>query len=456
MKYRILLPILFFATIISSCRMGRQYVRPEVYATASHERNDTSAVVSVANMQWWEIYTDTVLKTLIERTLENNKDIKIAVAKIEELAAANRMEFSQLFPQIDGNAYTQKEGLNYGGNNYTNDPESGIKLSVKWEADIWGNLRWANEKSKAQLLGSVEAQYALRISIISKVAEAYFELVALDNELAIVRQTLEARKEGARLAKIRFEGGLTSETSYQQAQVEYARTATLVPELEKRIAIKENEIAILSGEPHFGIEKRSFKSNIVFTDTIPMGLPSSLLERRPDIRHAEQRLIAANASVGVAYTNMFPRLNLTAQYGVESDEFSNLLQSPMHFISGNLLAPIFAMGKRRAALKVQKAIYEQECYNYEKVVLEAFKEVRDCIVEFNKAKDKYELQLQLQNASKATMELAQLQYINGVIGYIDVLDAQRSYFDARIGLGNAIKERRIALVKLYKSLGGGW
>lgn len=179
------------------------------------------------------------------------------------------------------------------------------------------------------------------------------------------------------------------------------------------------------------------------------------MERRPDVREAEQKLIAANASVGIAYTNIFPRLSLTAQYGVESEEFSDFFKSPIHYISGNLLTPLFAMGKYRATLKAKKAAYEQECYSYEKSVLTAFKEARNAIVDFNKIKDIYESRLQLERSSKATMELAQLQYINGVIGYLDVLDAQRSYFDAQIGLSNAIRDKQITLVKLYKALGGG-
>ena len=237
---------------------------------------------------------------------------------------------------------------------------------------------------------------------------------------------------------------------------EDARTATLVPELERKISLKENDIAFLAGEYPHRIQRSILPEEVKLPETLPVGLPSTLLERRPDVREAEQKLIAANASVGIAYTNIFPRLSLTAQYGVESEEFSDFFKSPIHYISGNLLTPLFAMGKYRATLKAKKAAYEQECYSYEKSVLTAFKEARNAIVDFNKIKDIYESRLQLERSSKATMELAQLQYINGVIGYLDVLDAQRSYFDAQIGLSNAIRDKQITLVKLYKALGGGW
>ena len=327
---------------------------------------------------------------------------------------------------------------------------------ASWELDLWGNLRWAKDKSMAQFLGSIEAQRALKMSVIAEVAQAYFELVALDNELKIVRQTLNAREEGVRLAKLRFEGGLTSETSYQQAKVEYARTATLVPELERKISVKENDIAFLAGEYPQVISRSILPEEVKLPESLPVGLPSTLLERRPDVREAEQRLIASNAAVGMAFTNLFPRLTLTANYGLESKEMSDFFQSPIHYLSANLLGPLFAMGKNRAMLKAQKAAYEQACYGYEKAVLCAFKDARNAIVDFNKIKEIYESRRELERSSKAAMELAQLQYINGVIGYLDVLDAQRSYFDAQIGLSNAIRDKQITMVKMYKALGGGW
>mgnify|MGYP002697126944 FL=1 len=196
--------------------------------------------------------------------------------------------------------------------------------------------------------------------------------------------------------------------------------------------------------------------DVALPDVLPVGLPSVLLERRPDVRQAEQNLIAANAAVGVAFTDMFPRLALTASYGRESEELSNLLQSPYHLISGTLLTPLFAFGKNRAKLKARKAAYEQAVYNYEKVVLNAFKEARNAIVEFNKTKEIYNSRKLLEKSTKSALDLAQLQYINGVIGYMDLLDAQRSYLDAQIGLSNAVRDKQITMVNLYKALGGGW
>lgn len=441
--------------VLSSCQLGKQYTRPELNLPQqlSSVPQDT---LSIADEQWWEIYTDTTLQALIEQTLTHNKDIKIATARVKELAAMKRIDFANLFPQLNGKVYAEKEAENYGGDNYTSDRAYEAKAIVSWELDLWGNLRWAKDKSMAQFLGSIEAQRAVKMSLVAEVAQSYFELVALDNELSIVRQTLNARKEGVRLAKLRFEGGLTSETSYQQAQVEMARTATLVPELERKISIKENDIAFLAGEYPRRIPRPVSHEEIRLPETLPVGLPSTLLERRPDVREAEQKLMAANATVGIAYTNMFPRLTLTAHYGLESSEFSDFLKSPYHFLSGTLLTPLFAMGKNKAILKAKKAAYEQECYSYERSVLTAFKDTRNAIVDFNKIKEIYDSRLKLERAAKANVDLAQLQYINGVIGYLDVLDAQRGYFDAQIGLSNAVRDKQITLVRLYKALGGGW
>jgi multidrug efflux system outer membrane protein len=383
--------------------------------------------------------------------------MKVAVAKVKELAERKKISRSDFFPQLGANVYGQDEKLNYQGDfSKPHDVEYGVKANISWELDLWGNLRWANEASIAEYLSSVEGQRALMMSLVAEVAEIYFELIALDNELRIVKQTLKAREDGVKLAKIRFEGGLTSETSYQQAKLEYAKTATMVPDLEKKIAIKENEILALSGSYPRRVERIETQNNLILPDSIPVGLPSDLMERRPDVRKAEQKLIAANAKVGVAYTNMFPKIALTTNLGFETDKIASLFSSPMFFIGANLLSPVFNMGSNKAKYKAQIAVYEQECYNYEKVVMSAFYDVMNALVEFYKIKQIYESRLLLKESAQATMELAQLQYINGVIGYLDVLDAQRNYLDAQISLSNAYRDKQITMVKLYKALGGGY
>ena len=447
--------IILFSLCTVSCQLGKHYARPDLHLPALLDSTATDTT-SIADFRWWELYTDTTLQKLIRETLEHNKDMLTAAARLKEMAAQRRIAYADMFPQVNGRLYTDKEAENYGGDNYKSTPEYTAKFIASWELDLWGNLRWAKDKSMAQFVQAVENRRALQMTLVAQVAQAYFELVALDNELAIVKQTLSAREESVRLARLRFNGGLTSEAVYQQAQVELARTATLVPDLERSIALKENDINFLAGRYPEKVERSHHPQDIRLPETLPAGLPSSLLERRPDVRAAEEALIAANADVGIAYTNLFPRITLTAHYGLESEEFKDFLHSPYHFLSANLLTPLFAMGKNRAALKAKKAAYEQAVHQSEKAVLSAFKDARNAMVEFNKVQDIYDSRLKLEQAARKSTSLTRTQYMNGYISYLDWLDAQRTYLDAQIALSNAVRDKQIAMVQLYKALGGGW
>lgn len=443
---------------LSSCKLGQKYARPDlnlpehIDAEAMQEQDS----LSVADISWETLYQDTILQGLIHRALENNKDMQIAAAKIKEMIAAKRISFAGLFPEVGLQLYGQKEVLNYGGHNRKPDPEFGAKLGVNWELDLWGKLRWANEADIAAYMQSVEARRALQLTIISSVASGYYELCALDQELKIVQQTLAARREGVRLAKLRYEGGLTSETAYNQAQVELARTETLVPALERKIKNKESDLSLLLGDYVGYIPRGESLSEQHLPESLPIGLPSALLQRRPDMRMAEQSLRAANAKVGVAYTSLFPKIGLTGYGGLESEELTDLLKSPAWNIVGNLVQPIFAMGKNKARLKVAKAQYEQEVASYQKKVLGAFKEANDAIVAVRKTKEIRISRAKLEAAARNYLDLAQLQYINGVSSYMDVLDAQRGLLDAQIGLNTAVCDELLAIVYLYRALGGGY
>lgn len=455
-KYMVLAVFLLAAIVFSSCKIGKKYARPALDLPAEIVAGDVPDSSSVANIPWESLYVDTVLQGLIYRALDNNKDIQIAAARIKEMIAAKRISFANQFPALDARLNAQKEQLNYGGDAPKPDPEFSGKLALSWELDLWGNLRWASEADIAAYMQSVEARRALQLTIVAEVAANYYELCALDRELAIVLQTLGARREGVRLAKLRFEGGLTSETAYSQAQVELARTETLLPSLQRQIKLKESDLSLLLGEYTGDIPRGQSLSNQHLPEALPIGLPSSLLERRPDMRAAEQQLREANARVGVAHTDLFPKIRLTGNLGFESDELGSLLKSPAWFLAGDLLQPLFAMGKNKAKLKVAKARYEQEIYGYQKSVLEAFKEVNNAIVTVRKAKEIRTSLTRLEAAANTYLQLAQLQYINGVTNYIDVLDAQRGLLDAQIGLNNAALNELLSVVYLYRALGGGY
>ena len=444
---------------LGGCKLGKHYVRPEMQLPRTLNGQPDSLksdTLSIADLPWEQLYTDTLLHNLIQRTLEYNKDLLMATARVKELAALKRIDVANLFPEVGLRVYGEKEGDNYGGNNYASDDQFDLKGTVSWELDLWGKLRWARDESLADFRASIESRRALQMSLIADVAQAYFELVALDNELNIVRQTVDARRESLHLARIRYEGGLTSETAFRQAQVELARTETLVPDLERQITLKENDLALLIGEYPHRMGRAVLPEDVRLPETLPVGLPSTLLERRPDIRQAEQELIAANAAVGIAYTSLFPSIRLTAQLGAESEELKDILTSPYHLLSGTLLQPIFSFGKNRARLKAKKAALEQATYAYEKAVLAAMHDAYDAITEYNKTREIYDRRHALERASKSALDLAELQYVNGAIGYMDLLDAQRTYLDAQIAVSNALRDRQLAMVGLYKALGGGW
>ena len=457
-KGRSFLPVVIATVAIgigtSSCKLGKEYSRPDLNMPETFEIAGDSA--TVADIAWGDLYQDTVLQKLINTALTNNKDMCAAAAKIKEMAAAKRISTANIFPTIDFRIHAENEATNYGGDNYDNDPEPGVKLNFAWELDLWGKLRWARESDIAAYMQSVEAQRALKMTIVSEVAASYFELTALDRELAIVKQTLDARKESVKLAKLRFDGGLTSETAYNQALVELARTETRVPTLEKQIQMKESDLALLLGEYPHDIPRGISLEEQSLPDILPVGLPSSLLERRPDIRAAEYELKQMNAEVGVAYTSMFPQISLTGMLGFESDQLGNLLKSPYWFGAGDLIQPLFGLFKNKARHKAAQARYEQEVYSYQKTVLTAFKEVNDAIVASRKNKEITTSWKALEASASKYLELAQLQYINGVTSYMDLLDAQRELLEAQIGLNTAVLNELLATVQLYKALGGGY
>ena len=453
-KKNIYILLLLAPVLFASCKVGKSYVRPEMALPDSLMQQQDS--ISIADEQWQAVYTDNTLRNLIARALEYNKDMLVAAARVKEMAAQKRISVANLLPQLNGKIEAEREVENYGGHSRDVGNSYEAKALLSWELDLWGNLRWKKVAAVADYLQSVESQRALRMTIVAEVAQAYYELVALDTELEIVRQTQKAREEGVRLARIRFEGGLTSETSYQQAQVELARTATLVPDLERKISIKENDIAFLAGEFPTRIERSRFLEELDVPESLPVGLPSGLLERRPDIRAAEQQLIAEHARVKVAYTNMFPRLSLTGQFGLESDVLSNFLQSPYSLLNGAVLTPLFNWGKNRAALKAQKASFEAEVHSYEKTVRSAFKEVNDSLDAISRYGEQLSELQEQETVAQETLRIAQNRYRNGYSSYLDVLDAQRTLFSTQLSVVQVKNNLLLAQIDLYRALGGGW
>lgn len=437
---------------VFACKVGKEYQASDIKMPDhfSSQRPDTS---TIADIDWWTIFNDNTLEIYLKEALENNKELQIALSRVEEFRAERRISQSDLYPAINIRGQKEHERLD-------EDPETDITNElygqVSWELDFWGRLRWQRKAGIADFLATEEAKNAVMQSLITDVATTYFELMASKRELEIIEQTREAREEGVRLARLRYQGGLTSETPYRQAEAELATTLTLIPVVKYNISVKNNQLATLMGKfPTDSIASTPLEQHQL-PDSVPVGLPSDLLTRRPDIRQAEQEVIAANARVGMALTNMFPRISLTADLGVSNSALSEILSSPYKYFSAQLFAPVFNGGANRARHRAAEEVLKQSALNYDQVVLKSFEETANALENVKKARKVREALEKLESSSRYYLKLAELQHINGVVNYLDVLDAQRLLFDAELRLNNAIRDEKITYTQLYMALGGGW
>lgn len=455
MKMRNIIYAVAGLVFVCGCSAVRECAEPSL--DIPQEYSQPADSLTLADVEWWKFYGDTTLCRMITTTLEHNKDMMAAASRIERMRQTYRISKAGFYPELGVNIGADFETNDYYEGKSSRDPQFDVKLDLSWEIDLWGRIRWAKRKGESEYLASMEDARALKMSLISEVASAYYRLVALDDELLIVRNTLSTRSEGVKQAKLRYEGGLTSETVYQQAQVEYASTAALVPELEHEIKVTENSLALLMGQyPTWKVE-RDPRGNDWTEDKIliPDGISSELLLRRPDVKAAEQRLKSAMAEVGIAFADRFPRFVIDLSGGLENDALKGLLRSPFSYVAGSLAGPVFGFGRRKAKYKAAVSAYDEARYQYEKKVLEVFKETDDAVSAWNKSKERVELKRHLRDAAYKYMNLSRLQYRSGSVIYLDVLDAQRRYLDAQIDLGNAIRDEHLSLVQLYKTLGGG-
>lgn len=441
---------------LASCSGVKNCAAPELNLPGELAGNSTDSV-TLADMEWWKFYADSALNNIIGETLAHNRDFLSAAARVEELRQLYGVEKLNLTPVLSGLALADHETNDYYGESHSEQPEFSLKASLSWEVDLWGGLKWKRRQSEAGYKASIADQRAMKITLIAEVASAYFRLLALDNELAIVRRTLFTREENLKKAKLRFEGGLTPETVYQQALVEYASSAALIPGLERQIEVQKNAIALLMGRyPGEEIARGKLEFDRSIDREFPVGLPSQLLKRRPDLIAAEMRLASSMAAVGVTYADRFPRLRIGLTGGLENDDVKGFFNSPFTYVVGQITGTILDFGRNKRRYKASIAAYDQSRLAYEKCVLTAFHEVDNAAVTFRMVRQTTLRRRELLEAAQKYAQLAYMQYNRGAINYIDVLDASRRYFEAQVGVSNAVRDEYLALVNLYKALGGGW
>lgn len=444
-----------------SCNLAPPYHRPDLDVPCGW-RMESDESSTCANIRWWEDLGDPVLDALVIQALQNNKDLKTAIWRVCEFFAKYKIARSELFPQIEAEGFALKEKLpqsSFFPSGF--DPYTGayqFEFTLSYEIDFWGRIRNLSKAAYEELLAEIENRRTVVLTLVSSVAEAYVRIRELDRELEVAKATLLDREEYTLLAWKRFKGGLTSEIEYEQAVSLMEETRAAVVALETKIPIIENLLSVLLGETPTCIVRGKTLDELTVSPEVPAGLPSDLLEQRPDIIAMERNLIAANARIGVARAAFFPKISLTGYYGAESFQLRNFLKmsSRMWAIGGELAQAIFTGGRLTGQLGEAIAIRQELLYQYEQTILNAFKEVNDALVAHYQSKELVLVEKKRVKADTEYLRLAWLRYYNGQNDYLTVLDAQRQLFRSEIDLAKAQGDVLLTLVDLYKSLGGGW
>jgi multidrug efflux system outer membrane protein len=449
--------------LLLGCAVGPNYQRPRVGAPTAYRSGEGSAQqASIADLPWWEVFKDPRLKELVQTALANNYDLRIAVTRIEQSRQIAAQARAQYFPFLNYGV-TASDGKNeFVGGVVPNEGQTrgafAAAASVAWEADLWGRIRRENEVARDQYLATEQARRAVMLSLVSDVAQAYFELLDLDLQLDIAKQTTESFSQTVSLFTHRLEGGVASKLDTSRAEAAHATAAASIPELERQIALKENQISVLLGNNPCPIPHNAKLLAQVVPPDIPSGLPSALLERRPDILVAEEQLRSANAQVGVATANFFPRIGLTALFGRASSPLDSLSsgEATVWSIAGNIAGPIYQGGALRAQKRQAVALWEQSKLQYEQTAQLAFQDVSNALV----SRMKYEAiraeQARAVQAYQESVNVSLQRYIAGKASYFEVLDAQLQLYPAENALAFTELNRRTVVVQLYKALGGGW
>jgi outer membrane protein, multidrug efflux system len=449
------IPILIYT--LSNCSMGPDFQKPEVETPAQY-RYDSLKVDSVAILKWWDLFNDPVLDTLIITALRENKDLLIAISRIEEARARLGFTGADQYPKLDikadalrGNIQSKQFGLEQTNNAFFIGPV------LSWEIDFWGKFRRATESARAQLLASEFSLRTVQISLISEVISTYFLMVDFRQRLEIAKNTLAAREKSLYIIQQRFDKGIVAEIDLNQSQIQKEIAAVAIPVFERLAGQTENALTILLGRLPGEIEQGYPLHDQLIPPAIPTGLPSDLLVRRPDISEAEYLLKAQNANIGVAVAKMFPSISLTGLLGLASSDLSTLTDGGAAWsISGGLLGPLFNFNKNTLRVEIEEARTEQALYQYENTVLNAFREVEDALIEVETYKKQLAANQRQFNAAKNAENLSLQRYDQGVTSYLEVLESQRSAFNAELELSEVKKDYLNAYVKLYKALGGGW
>jgi multidrug efflux system outer membrane protein len=448
---------------LAGCAIGPNYKRPSVEAPAAFRDQATGSDRSFADIAWWDVYRDDRLKELIHAALVDGYDARIAAARVEQSRAIAAQIHGQLFPALayEANADRGRNAIfgspNVQGTGSTTDGFDGY-LGAAWELDLWGRVRRLNEEARSQYLASEEARRGVLLSLVGQVATAYFELLELDEELAIAHQETDSFGDSLKLFNQRLAGGIVSELETSSAEAAMATSAAQVPELERQIAIKENQVSVLIGRSPGPIIRGARLSDQPVPPDIPAGLPSQLLERRPDIREAEENVRAANAGIGVTVGGFLPRIGLSALLGAVSPQLDDITarKAGLWSIGAQATGPLFQGGGLRGQYREAKEAWEEAKLEYQQAALNAFAEVADALVSRQKLAGVREQQERAVHAYQDAVRISMQRYALGNASYYEVLQAQQLLFPAEVALAQTRRNEFTAIIQLYQALGGGW
>ena len=446
--------------LLAGCAVGPKYARPKTKNPNAYVQAPSMSD-SITNLKWWHVYQDTTLQKLIRVAVDSNLDLSIAIARVDEARAILGYNKANLYPFFDyslrGRASDFRTSSEQAAIAFT--PNSVATLgNVSWEIDLWGKLRHANRAAYADMMSTDEARKSLYISLVAQVAELYFQLRGLDERLQITERTYKTRQEYLKIIALRFEKGEVAELDKLQAEQIAAAAQSQLFALERAIIATENAINVLLGQTYAPVARGLLNNQQQLPLDIPSGLPSLLLERRPDIRAAEQQLMAQTERVGIAVALRFPSLNLTGFLGVASPQISTLFSGDAFLgsVTGQLAGPIFRFNQNKRRVEAEKARAKQVGFQYEKTVLTAFAEVENSLTEIRTYRNEFSARQTQVAATEKSLMLSKALYDNGYTSFLQVLDAERELYNSEFEKSIALQSQLIATVRLYKALGGGW
>ena len=454
-----------FVLLLSGCTLGPDYLRPKILIPDNHRGVvGVPAAESLADLPWWELFRDPVLQELTRESLQHNFDLRIAAARVEQARAQIGIARSFLFPQVNFSASGSVQQVSraseppqsFGADRTFRNLLLGFGLA--WELDIFGRIQRETEASTAVFFATEQAQRAVLITLVADVAQSYFTLRELDLELEISRRTLKLNDETVEFYRRRLTGGVSNRLEVDQAIANRSRTAATIPELERQIAIQENQINLLLGRNPGPIPRGTVLTEQYYPPSIPAGLPSALLERRPDVKGAEDLLVAANADIGAAKALFFPNFSLTSTLGSATRDLSNIANSraAIWSVAGGVLQPVFQGWRIFYNYEASKFRFEQAVAEYQRAAQNGFREVADALVSVEKLKDvRAELEVSVQALANAA-RLSRLRYDTGLANYLEILIADQQLFEQELLLARTRGAQLNAVVQLYRTLGGGW